>query len=122
MEHSARGREHVIAGQIAQVLPVFESTSGRAAALAGLASLQERAQGEEGGWENCGVRREREARAQGARAAAGKHAQKQLLQETRKCSGGQMGSKKSKAVPSRAQKSFPEAWSAEGNWNHWERK
>lgn len=34
--------------QIAQVFPVFESTSGRVAALAGLASLEERFQGEKG--------------------------------------------------------------------------
>lgn len=36
--------------------------------------------------------------------------------------GGQMESRKSKAVHSHVQRRFPAAWSAEGNWNHWERK
>lgn len=48
MENSVRGREHLVVIQIAQVFPVFESTSWRVAALAGLASLEERFQAEKG--------------------------------------------------------------------------
>lgn len=122
MEHSVRDREHLIVIQIAQVFPVSESTSGRVAALAGLASQGEGFQGERGWWESCGARRERELRGQAARAPGGNQAQKQLLQETRKYFGGQLESRKSKAVHSHAQRNFPEAWSAVGSWNHWERK
>lgn len=46
---------------IAQVFLVFESTSGRVAVVARLASLGERFQGKEGKEESCGAGREREA-------------------------------------------------------------
>ena len=46
---------------ITQVFLVFESTSGRVAVVARLASLGERFEGEEGEQESCGAGRERGA-------------------------------------------------------------
>lgn len=54
VEHIARARYHLVVMPITQVFLVFESTSGRVAAVPMLAPLGERFQGEEGEWESWG--------------------------------------------------------------------